>query len=103
MNGYREAMLSQLGAHIAKVPTGEHIKRQGRVKMTNGDRMPGTIGFKILKGRKHFWSNWYIDQLVLDMPMFKIPDITLTEELLAEIFDNIYSAILLPMPKENWN
>jgi len=66
-------------------------------------RISRTSGIKIIKGKRYFWSNWYIDQLSLNIPMFKIPDITLTTELLIEIVDDVYSAILLPMPKENWN
>jgi len=33
MSGYLEAMLSQSNAPIAKVPTGEHLKKKGVVKM----------------------------------------------------------------------
>lgn len=61
------------------------------------------FGYEKIDGRYHFWTNWYIDQLYLDQPMFKIEDYTIPDEWLIEMFDNKYSAPLMFMPREYWN
>ena len=65
--------------------------------------MINRAGGQIINGIKYWWTNWYIDQLYLGEPLFKNPDMTVIVEWLAEMFDNRFSAYLMPMPKENWN
>ncbi len=61
-------------------------------------------GGQIIKGKRYFWTNFYIDELYFDEPFFKNPCYTVPDEWVLEImFDDRCSALLMPMPVENWN
>ena len=60
-------------------------------------------GGLIKEGMTYYWTNWYYDQVELQQPMFKIPDLVMPMDLLILMFDNRYSGYLMPMPRDNWN
>ena len=60
-------------------------------------------GGVIINGKKFWWTNWYIDEICLDQPMFGIESYTVPDEWLPEMFDNRHSAYLMPMPIETLN
>lgn len=60
-------------------------------------------GGAIINGKKFWWTNWYIDELYLSQPMYGIESYTVPDEWLPEMFDDSYSAYLMPMPMETLN
>jgi len=60
-------------------------------------------GGQIVDGKAFCWTNWYIDQIILDEPLCKIADYVIPSDWLAEMLDNRYSAYLMTMPAENYN
>ena len=57
----------------------------------------------IKDGIKYFWTNYYLDELYYDMPLFKNPSYTVPDEWLEEMLDDRYSALLLALPTGNNN
>jgi len=55
-------------------------------------------GGVIIKGKKHWWTNWFADELTVGEGMCLIADYTLDVDLLQDFFDNKISAYLLPIP-----
>lgn len=58
-------------------------------------------GGKIINREYYWWTNWYIDQMMIGFPMCAIPDYN-AESILEETFD-FFSGNLLPIPREIWN
>ena len=57
-------------------------------------------GGVIVNGKKFWWTNWYLDGIYLDQPMFAIESYAVPDEWLWEMFDDRYSAYLMPMPTD---
>ena len=59
-------------------------------------------GGQIIKGKTYYWTNWFWDQIYLEQPLFKMPDVVMPLDLLEGMFDE-HSAYLMPMPMEVFN
>ncbi len=60
-------------------------------------------GGQIIKGKIFYWTDWTHDEVSLDLPMCKIPDMVMPDDLLVYMFDEKRSGELMPMPRDVWN
>uniref|UniRef100_A0A6M3K0L3 Uncharacterized protein n=1 Tax=viral metagenome TaxID=1070528 RepID=A0A6M3K0L3_9ZZZZ len=57
-------------------------------------------GGQIRNGETYIWTNFYLDGLYYDQPYCKMDAYTVPDEWLGELFDNNYSAHLMPFPQD---
>ena len=55
-------------------------------------------GGTIINGKMHIWHNWFVQELTLNLPLFKNPDMPYPEDWLGEVH-----AELLPGPYISMN